>query len=245
MQATPDKDFDKLFQQRFETFEVDPSSAVWRGITSELDKEKGKKKTFSFYQIIGIAATVLVVLSVGLWLFSPEKKIRLHGKEDVVLQDETADTSFSQPVAKQIVKEKTHRSIAVTTAQQVLTVSTKPIQEEKAPIQEAPRTVIAEPAAKEAEPVKQNKVAPKEEKVYTSTEHPVMAFVGDQNPVSETKRDAEQQHRVKTVGDLVNFVIGKVDPRADKIIQFKNDDEGGSEVTGINLGLVKFKNRNR
>ena len=36
MQAMPDKDFDRVFQERFEAFEVEPSSSVWRGIEAEL-----------------------------------------------------------------------------------------------------------------------------------------------------------------------------------------------------------------
>lgn len=242
MQATQDKDYEKMFQQKFETFEVEPSSAVWRGITSELDKEKGKKP-FSVFQMIGIAASVLVVLSAGLWLFSPQEKIRLHGKEDIAIQDETSDVIAGQPLAKEDIKEKQNNYAPVTIAEPVIASIAKPVQEEKAPVQEASREVVT--VVKEAEPLKQVKAAPKEEKVNTLQDQPVLAFAGDQGTNEETKKDVEQSRRVKTVGDLVNFVIGKVDPRADKIIQFKNDDEGGSEVTGINLGLVKFKNRNR
>lgn len=248
MQATPDKDFDKLFQQKFETFEVEPSSAVWRGITAELDK--GKKKTFPVFQMIAVAATVLVVLSMGLWLFSPEEKIRLQGKADVVMQDVEPDNGVSQPVIKDAEKdaEPISREIArpVKNQEPVLSVVAvpKPVSEEKVTVKEAQR--LAEAPVKEAEPAKPVNIIPKEEKEKTkpAEEQPVLAFAGDQNPATD-RRDPDQQHRVKTVGDLVNFVIGKVDPREDKIIQFTNDEEGGSEVTGINLGLLKFKNRNR
>jgi hypothetical protein len=42
------------------------------------------------------------------------------------------------------------------------------------------------------------------------------------------------------VGDLVNFVIAKVDKREEKIIKVSKTDEGDNEITGINLGLFKF-----
>lgn len=240
MQATPDKDFDKLFQEKFQTFEVEPSSAVWRGIASELDK--GKKKTFPVFQMIAVAATVLVVLSTGLWLFSPKEKIRLHGKADLVIQDEESGNNVSKPLVKIIDTTKRRLKSSVKIAEPTLAISSKPTAEEKIIVQEPSR--LAETPVKEAEPAKPVNITPKEEKPKAMTDQPILAFVGDQSTAPD-KKDAEQQRRVKTVGDLVNFVIGKVDPREDKIIQFKNDEEGGSEVSGINLGLLKFKSRNK
>lgn len=246
MQATPDKEFDKLFQEKFQTFEVEPSSAVWRGIASELDK--GKKKTFSVFQMIAVAATVLVVLSMGLWLFSPEEKIRLQGKADLVMQDEEPDNNVSEPVKKNVEPVKRQIGNAVKNQEPEVAIfsNSKPAQEEKIAVQQTQH--VAEVPVKETEPAKPVNVIPKEEREKERTKsvenQPVSAFVNDQNSSTERK-DTEQQRRVKTVGDLVNFVIGKVDPREDKIIQFKNDDDGGSEVTGINLGLLKFKNRNK
>jgi hypothetical protein len=46
--------------------------------------------------------------------------------------------------------------------------------------------------------------------------------------------------KIKSVGDLVNFVIAKVDKREEKIIKVSKTDEGDNEITGINLGLFKF-----
>ena len=51
-----------------------------------------------------------------------------------------------------------------------------------------------------------------------------------------------EHKKIRSIGGLVNFVIARVDKRDDKIIEFKEGAEG-SEVSGINLGLVKFKSR--
>jgi len=40
----------------------------------------------------------------------------------------------------------------------------------------------------------------------------------------------------------VNFVIAQVDKREDKLIEFTESDEG-TEVSGINLGLLKIKSK--
>ena len=50
--------------------------------------------------------------------------------------------------------------------------------------------------------------------------------------------------KIRSIGSLVNFVIAKVDHREDKIIEFEDNDEG-SEVSGINLGVLKFKSRKK
>jgi hypothetical protein len=57
--------------------------------------------------------------------------------------------------------------------------------------------------------------------------------------VNEAEQTSPRQ-KIRSLGDLVNRVVAKVDPREEKIIQFTDNDEG-TEVSGINLGLIKFK----
>jgi hypothetical protein len=45
------------------------------------------------------------------------------------------------------------------------------------------------------------------------------------------------------VSSVVNFVIGKVDKRKDKLIEFEDNDEG-TKVKSMNLILLKFKAKN-
>ncbi len=51
----------------------------------------------------------------------------------------------------------------------------------------------------------------------------------------------DRKLKIKSVGDLVNFVVAKVDKRDDKIIKMSKTDESDNEITGINLGLFRFK----
>jgi hypothetical protein len=66
----------------------------------------------------------------------------------------------------------------------------------------------------------------------------------DQVELESNSVDGTTKPRIKSIGGLVNFVIAQVDKREDKIIEFR-DGEEGSEVSGINLGPLKFKNRNK
>jgi hypothetical protein len=65
-------------------------------------------------------------------------------------------------------------------------------------------------------------------------------FIEEESDIEEN--ELRGQKKIRSIGSLVNFVIAKVDKREDKLIEFKDSDEG-SEVSGINLGLVKIKSK--
>ena len=72
---------------------------------------------------------------------------------------------------------------------------------------------------------------------------PVLLVSQPLETVTEIAADIPKQ-KIKSVGSLINFVISRVDKREDKIIEFKDGKEG-SAVSVINLGLIKFKSRNK
>ena len=63
----------------------------------------------------------------------------------------------------------------------------------------------------------------------------------DRNSADEFNSNTKNR-KVRGVGGLVNFVISQVDKREDKLIEFTESDEG-TEVSGINLGLLKIKSK--
>jgi hypothetical protein len=73
---------------------------------------------------------------------------------------------------------------------------------------------------------------------------PDMLAIADfsEDEVNPDETEVRGQRKIRSIGSLVNFVIAKVDKREDKLIEFKDSDEG-SEVSGINLGLVKIKGK--
>ena len=60
-------------------------------------------------------------------------------------------------------------------------------------------------------------------------------LVGNDNAVVKRK------HKIHSFGDLVNLVVDKVDKRKDKVLEFTDDGDGDSNLTGVNLGIVKIK----
>src|SRR5690606_19880673 len=70
---------------------------------------------------------------------------------------------------------------------------------------------------------------------------PVLAMNSDE-PTSDDP--LKLRPKIKTVGDLVNFVVSKVDKRKNKIIEFSKEDDG-EVISGFNLGVVQYQTQNK
>jgi hypothetical protein len=60
------KNIDRLFQERFKDFEVNPSEQVWDNIESELNKKKKKRVIPFWIRLSGIAAALLIGILVAM-----------------------------------------------------------------------------------------------------------------------------------------------------------------------------------
>ena len=55
------KNIERLFQEKFKDFEVEPSEKVWKNIESRLKEKKRNRKVIPFWlKLSGIAATLLI-----------------------------------------------------------------------------------------------------------------------------------------------------------------------------------------
>ena len=62
--------------------------------------------------------------------------------------------------------------------------------------------------------------------------------------IDEVINDKKTESRgIRNVGDLVNYVVDKVDKREEKFIQFKTDNDDNSSLIGLNIGMFKFNQR--
>ena len=242
MEPISDKDLDKLFKQRFEDHKTEPSAKLWSQINDELNEPVKKKKSNSVYWTA--AASVLILVSATLYLYKPVEVIQLRGKT------ESGELVIAKPNPIKTVKEA--ENIPQVTAsinperklnqnQTVLKTSANKPNSEAKEGQRLNRVKSNEilltknqTKIQNSNPVIAKPVA--SEQMLAVAEIPIM-------PVAEIETDVPKR-RVKGIGGLVNFVIAQVDKREDKLIEFKESDEG-SEISGINLGLIKFKSRNK
>ncbi|AQS93240.1 hypothetical protein BXQ17_03730 [Polaribacter sp. BM10] len=79
---------DNSVKEKFANRTLEPSVSAWERLSTKLDEEpKQKKKGWFFY--IGYAASVIVIISIGFFIFSDEDIII---KNDTIIVEEVIDT---------------------------------------------------------------------------------------------------------------------------------------------------------
>ena len=259
MHPISDKELDKLFQQRFVNLELEPSNEVWGKISSTLDNKVSGKQSFATFWMA--AASVIMVTSAVLWFTRPIGIIKLQkspemAKEKVeVLLPQLKKESITEPVHEEPIlaelkpglTEFANEKPAESDFKLLTEISTA--RPELEPATEQAPIVIASAIVKKpiATLIKQSVKVPErysgDQSLLDVSQADMIAKV---DVPEEHKLDEERVHngdkKIRSIAGLVNFVIAKVDKREDKLIEFKDGVEG-SEVSGINLGLIKIKSR--
>ncbi|MXV17190.1 hypothetical protein [Hufsiella ginkgonis] len=254
-----DKELDLLFQQKFDDFEPEVSPGLWAGIAEQLDarpvqQKKTKTRTIPVFWMA--AASVTVVAFTGLWLFyQPGKSIKLHGqqpaevvasaKDPVAVTPVTGRPAVKQPAADEPVPSRSASTITVARAA-TRPSAKKPSLQTVPEEQEISSTLVAstvtEASQEPAQPTGQRAIQPLGYK-HTIEATSDVAMANNVNMRESEIAEPAPKRRIRSIGGLVNYVVGKVDPRDDKVIEFRDSDEG-TEVSGINLGLLKIKSKN-
>jgi hypothetical protein len=259
MHPISDKELDKLFQQRFGDLEVEPSNDVWEKISNKMDKKSSGKRSFSIFWMA--AASVIVVISAGLWFTRPIETVKLQRSSE--LAEEKVET-LVPPIINEPITEPVQEEPVLAELNPGLTEFSKekPAVSDFKLIAEIPQAIPeVKPAAEERKIIIASNVVKKP--IFTQPKQSVKVperYSGDQSLLDVTQADMiakvdveeeqikDEEHvnsgnkRIRSIAGLVNFVIARVDKREDKLIEFKDGVEG-SEVSGINLGLVKIKSR--
>ncbi|RQO75698.1 hypothetical protein DBR43_10195 [Pedobacter sp. KBW06] len=234
-----DKDFDQLFKDRFEEAEIQPSSNLWGNIEQELAPKK--KKAFPVYW----AAAAVVVIATTIGLLSQRT-------EPLKLQGNTAETT-AQVENVPVAVPKQNASVE----------EPADLRPESTPLVLAPKVKLenlvrknSQMALQPNEEVKRQQVKvadvvpePKEEiKPVLTMEKEIMIAKIDppvvheqNNQIAET--EVRERKGIRNVGDVINFVVDKLDKRENKIIQFKTDDDDNSSLIAVNIGILKFNSR--
>ena len=254
MKPMLDKDFDQLFKSSFEDFEVAPAAESWNKITERLDK-KSKTKKFPIFWMA--AASVVIVLGIGIGLYTkPTEVIKLRSnqpdemmanlaKEQKAPKYETQEEALitAQPIASHKKPEQNQVSPTITVAKIETEVNQqKNINKDATIIPET--NVLTVETPKNIKPIRAKLVTEQiiEEENNKNNINASTAFA--QTPIEKenTEKNAlfGKKLKISSVGDLVNFVVAKVDKREEKIIKVSKTEESDNEVTGINLGLFRF-----
>ncbi|MBB2144058.1 hypothetical protein GM921_01045 [Pedobacter sp. LMG 31464] len=236
----PDKEFDNLIRNKFEDAEIEPSANLWANIEQQLAPKR--KRVIPIYWMA--AASVLIAIT-ALLVFQKTEKIQLHGDDTVATvvtptEQDAVIATTELPVATISVKEN-RLSPSVKKVQLIDRTpsenNTKIIFASVQPNTTTDRLLI------KAADVKPLDVVEKEVPVENNAV--VIAQVEPQKEdqvITETENNSERKG-IRNVGDLVNFVVDKVDKREKKFLKFSTDDDDNSSLIGINIGFLKLNSR--
>lgn len=242
MQHMPDKEFDKLFKDKFNDAKIEPSANLWANIQKELAPKR--RRIVPIYWMA--AASILIAVSAML-VFQKTEKIQLS-----VEQKQASNTTTVEDVAEPTyVAEQpiTETKVMISTKSFIAKVGTKEAVENKL---ENAQSAVQPIKETERLPIKQQEViqlaiVPIKE---TVVENPIVIaqVISKQdveyNAINETDYVAEKKG-IRNVGDLVNFVVDKVDRREQKLLKFNTDDDDNSSLVALNIGFLKFNKKNR
>ncbi len=255
-----DKEFDDLFRSKLDGFEAGPSGRVWAGIDAEISWGRRKKILMPF---LSIAASIVVLVAAGI-LFIPQKE-KTTGKP--LVQNKIAKTSGALIVSPTVknhsnlvlksqgdkLKEtgladnharphysKTNKSIPAKQSQEIDKAVTTDNQAELAAAPRSGPEVIDAVA-----PDMSTQIAIKQPAVETISFKTKPAMPAVQLPVANKQDElaAKPGKKLRSLGDIINAAVAKVDKRKDKFIEFSDTDDNGSTLTAINLGIIKIKKR--
>jgi hypothetical protein len=242
MQHMRDKEFDQLFKDRFEDAEVQPSADIWGNIAEKLEPQRRRRLSVYWWSA---AAVILVTVGIGLLKPKTGEKIRLQSKGEIAGAEVILKDTVSLPADQALI------SSVAAEDQDTMNVSTPLViaprydaaEEKNNLFAVQPNPVDSRPDTKKPEPVA---IGNAEQKDKTMVADEVMIARADLPVNNDTEMATEassQEHKgIRNVGDLVNFVVNKVDKRENKIVQFDTDDDNSSLIS-LNLGIIKFSKR--
>ncbi len=230
-----DKELDQLFKTHLEDAEIQPSAGLWANIEAELEPKH--KRVLPFYWMA--AAIAIVVAAIGLMMPKAET-IRLQAPAQLV-----ENNSVLSPVVKQ-------------SKDAIADPSTLEMEEKSTPLVIAPRLsaedikkslTVMQPVSVSKHPVDRiiDKTEPVEAPLKEQIREEVMIANADVVPNNTVNviTEIEQPERkgIRNVGDLVNYVVDKVDKRDNKVVKFNTDDDDNSSLIAINIGFIKLNSK--
>lgn len=252
-----DKEFDRLFNSKLENFEIEPSPMVWENIASELHEKKTKRNIVPY---LSIAASVIILVSVGLLFFNQTEdtfvKPVKRGKIVVKINKaETFDDTTKSIVVKAPETTKAPTDEVAAVSKDMVFIAPKVVVDERVnqaitKINDQVKTdpiVINQPALAITVPIQRESVmiVPDKETslaVITADKHQIETITTEATS-TEIMETPVKKRGIHSLGGLIGALVAKVDKREDKLIEFTERDENGSTITGLNLGLIKIKRK--
>lgn len=233
MNNTMEKTFDKVLKDKLKDVSVTPSPQVWENISASLDQKQHKKRVI--YPWLGLAASVLLVF-LGAWWFFPMNQAQVSAVKVVNVQQMPTRTTEVQPTAQENLPENEELHIS----KPVVVNKVAHLQQDLVLPPSSVNTVEPKPSTTLLQPEQQVAV------LNESPSQPVTILNTPQETALNSAQPSAKKHakkRIRSLSDLVNFVVAKVDDREEKVLETSSDGAILS-LTALNVGPLKFKKTN-
>lgn len=263
-----DNDIDALFRSKLDELEVEPSAKVWGNISQELHGDKRRKTLIPILRIAASVAVLIAAGLFFLpkhqkaGQTQPVNRVAKNNpvKTPVAVPQTTAipqaNTVNTTAQVVQAVISQTQQQLGTVPKVKVRQATNSAVNVTQQPVINPDKTdaiANAQPATvlaavtnkiivtKPVVPDAQTSLKPESATLDVITQ-PATVLAAANIPDDNSNKPASpaKKHKARGFGGILNAMIGVVDKREDKIIEFTDTDEGDT-VTGINLGIVKIK----
>ena len=227
--------FDTILKDKLKDVSVAPSPQVWENISAGLEQKQEKKRVI--YPWLGLAASVLLV-SLGAWWFFPMNQAKISTVKGLNVQQMPTRSANPELIAQENLpkKEVTHspKPLVLHNVAQLQQDLTLP------PI--SVNTVEPKPSVAVLQPVQQEVAVLNE---APSIEPAAILNIPKETTLTSAEPGATKhaKKRIRSLSDLVNFVVAKVDDREEKVLE-TSSNEAILSLTSLNVGPLKFKKNN-
>ena len=268
MKPTKKNEFDRQLADKFNDFSPEVPAGLWDKIETQLAAQEHrpivplqKKRQFPTWWM-SVAAAVLVVCGIAYWYNRPVTITYLHGR---VAQAEDAgnrevDVPAQEPLPSVVepldlerlkrVFAKRDRKVENKNPQDHIITEAPRVDAptECAEIQQLATNDVVLPSGTPAT-TKQTADTPAVEQAITVKE--IAATVPNIQPLVVLEEEEETQlasagndRQPFGISNILNYVVGTVDQRTEKLITFSNDNEGSLKLD-FNFSLAKNKKKKR
>lgn len=248
MKPMLDNDIDNLFKSSFEDYEVTPSKESWNKVKASLNDKPVKNNRPLWLA----AASIIVIFGLAIKFFGTNNKvIKLHGSSENTDEEIVAYSEVEKPVSvKNLPKKMTLEEVKLANEKHFLSLvsNSAPL---KGTNKKKRKSIIENDLAIDKNK-SDNDILSRSLSNQILAENNLVDVIQSNESVIAQRNDLEstldkenhlstEKSKIKSVGDLFNFVIAKVDNREQKLLHFSKTEESDMELTQINLGLFKYK----
>lgn len=250
MQHKPDKEWDSLFKNKFEDAEITPSANVWENIEAQLAPKRRRLLPIYWW-----AAASVVLFCSALFVFEKleDKGFRaINQTPSVALQNKPAkaykktDSLIAiKPLYKKEVEVFSVASKKLRVKGKIIdkNIVTNGLKNYKVVVEQLQPTQHVKHLTK-----KQFEILPNDSLLIATIVPPLPALSNtaidtasiNKNTIAQT---VTPKKGIRNIGELVNFLVSKVDKRDKRLIKFKTDAGDNSSIAAINLGIIQLNSK--